>query len=116
MPTLPEGGRTGAEAPPVADLLVVGEGFHGVQQLLHGGAQQAEGHGLGQVLGGQLEHAGGGYHLDMEGRAVALHRTQHQLVEPNNNRDSTVVNTPFNKRHTPREKVTADICEGKETT
>lgn len=63
----------------MADLLVVGEGFHGVQQLGDGGAEQAEGHGLGQVLGGQLEHAGAGYHLDVEGRAVALHHTQHQL-------------------------------------
>lgn len=63
----------------MADLLVVGEGFHGVQQLGDGGAEQAKGHGLGQVLGGQLEHAGAGYHLDVEGRAVALHHTQHQL-------------------------------------
>lgn len=68
-----------AEAPPVADLLVVGEGLHGVQQLGDGGAQQAQWHGLGQVLSGQAEHAGGGDHVDMEGRAVALHGSQNQL-------------------------------------
>lgn len=78
------------EAAPEADLLVVGEGFHGVQQPGHGGAEQAEGHGLGQVPADQVEHAGGGYQLDMEGRAVALHRTQHQLQDIIWNQRTTV--------------------------
>lgn len=60
---------------------MVGESFHGVQQPGHGGAEQAEGQGLGQVPGGQVEHAGAGYQLDMEGGAVALHGTQHQLQD-----------------------------------
>lgn len=71
--------RWATEAPPVADLPLLGEGFHGEQQLGDGGAEQAEGHGLGQVLGGEFEHAGRGDHLDTEGRA--LHRTQHQLQD-----------------------------------
>lgn len=73
--------ESGIEAWPAADLLLVGEGLHGAQQLGDGGGEQAEGRGLGQVLGGQLEHAGGGYHLDVEGGAVALHHLQHQLQD-----------------------------------
>lgn len=63
------------------DLLVVGEGLNGVQQLGDSGAEQADGHGLGQVLSGQVEHARCGAQVDVQGGGVALHPTQHQLWE-----------------------------------
>lgn len=63
------------------DLLVVGEGLHGVQQLGDSGAEQAERHGLCQVLSGQVEHTRCGHQVDMQGVGVALHRTQNQLQE-----------------------------------
>ena len=61
------------------DLLVVGEGLHGVQQLGDSGAEQADRHGLCQVLSGQVEGARCGHQVDVQGGRVALHPTQHQL-------------------------------------
>ncbi len=63
------------------DLLVVGEGLHGVQQLGDSGAEQADGHGLCQVLSGQVEHTRCGHQVNVQGGGVALHPTQHQLQE-----------------------------------
>lgn len=60
-------------------LLVVGEGLHGVQQLGDRGAEQADGHGLCQVLSCQVEHARCGHQVDVQGGGVVLHPTQHQL-------------------------------------
>lgn len=61
--------------------MVVGEDLHGVQQLGDGGGEQADGHGLHQVLSGQGEHACSGHQVDVQGVGVVLHPTQHLLQE-----------------------------------
>lgn len=66
---------------PPPDLLVAGEGLHGVQQLGDSGGEQADRHGLCQVLRGQVEGTRGGHQVDVQGGGVALHPTQHQLQE-----------------------------------
>lgn len=63
------------------DLLLVGEGLHGAEQLIDGGAEQVERQSLHQLPGGQGEHAGGGHQVDVQWGGVALHPTQHQLEE-----------------------------------
>lgn len=63
------------------DLLVVGEGLHGIQQLVDSGAEQADGHCLRQVPSGQVEHTRCGHQVDVQGGGVALHPAQHQLQE-----------------------------------
>lgn len=66
---------------PSPDLLVAGEGLHGIQQLGDSGAEQADGQSLCQVLSGQVEHTRCGHQVDVQGVGVALHPTQHQLQE-----------------------------------
>ena len=64
-----------------SDLVVVGEGLHGVQQLGDSGADEADGHGLCQVLSGQVERACRGHQVDVQRGGVALHPAQDQLQE-----------------------------------
>lgn len=72
---------------------MVGEGLHGVQQLGDSGAEQADGHGLCQVLSGQVEHTRCGHQVDVQGGGVALHPTQHQLQEKRNLRHNHLIIT-----------------------
>lgn len=60
---------------------MVGEGLHGVQQPGDSGAEQADWHGLCQVLSGQVEHTRCGHQVDVQRGRVALHRTHNQLQE-----------------------------------
>lgn len=57
------------------------ECLHSVEQSTDGGTEQADGHGLGHVLRGQVENAGRSHQVDAQGRGMALHRTEHQLQE-----------------------------------
>ena len=56
-----------------SDLLVAGEALHGDQQLGDGGGEQADRHGLCQVLSGQIKEARCGHQVDVQGGGVALH-------------------------------------------
>lgn len=60
---------------------MVGEGLHGLQQLGHSGAEQADRHGLCLVPSGQVEDARCGHQVHVQGAGVALHGTEHQLED-----------------------------------
>ena len=60
-------------------LCVTGEALHGQQQLVDCSREQARGHGLGQVLGGEAEDARRRHQLHLQRGGMAPHPRQHQL-------------------------------------
>lgn len=71
------------------DLLVVGEGLHGLKEKMCDGAEQSDRHAQSQVLLGQVKHASTSCQLHVEGGGMVFHAQRHQLGHRRENRKRT---------------------------